>query len=73
MVHMLLHAVAFFLGSVGIYAAFKFHDESGIANLYSLHSWIGLGTICLYGMQVMRKNPCLTDIANYLQRILFPF
>jgi hypothetical protein len=22
-----------------------------------LHSWIGLGTICLYGMQVMRKNP----------------
>ncbi|CAN6317924.1 unnamed protein product [Urochloa humidicola] len=51
MVHMLLHALALFLGSVGIYAAFKFHNESGIANLYSLHSWIGLGTICLYGIQ----------------------
>ncbi|ONM05256.1 Transmembrane ascorbate ferrireductase 1 [Zea mays] len=42
MVHMLLHAVALFLGSVGIYAAFKFHNESGIDNLYSsageLHS-----------------------------------
>ncbi|KAG8084208.1 hypothetical protein GUJ93_ZPchr0010g10833 [Zizania palustris] len=36
---------------VGIYAAFKFHNESGIANLYSLHSWVGLGTICLYGIQ----------------------
>ncbi|XP_020402527.1 probable ascorbate-specific transmembrane electron transporter 1 isoform X2 [Zea mays] len=51
MVHMLLHAVALFLGSVGIYAAFKFHNESGIDNLYSLHSWVGLGTICLYGIQ----------------------
>ncbi|KAG2548013.1 hypothetical protein PVAP13_9KG147525 [Panicum virgatum] len=51
MAHMVLHAVALFLGSVGIYAAFKFHNESGIANLYSLHSWVGLGTICLYGIQ----------------------
>lgn len=51
MVHMLLHAVALFLGSVGIYAAFKFHNESGIDNLYSLHSWVGLGTICLYSIQ----------------------
>ncbi|KAF0928850.1 hypothetical protein E2562_010708 [Oryza meyeriana var. granulata] len=51
MVHLLLHAIALFLGSIGIYAAFKFHNESGIANLYSLHSWVGLGTICLYGVQ----------------------
>nr|CAB3499210.1 unnamed protein product [Digitaria exilis] len=48
MVHMLLHSVALFLGSVGIYAAFKFHNESGVDNLYSLHSWVGLGTISLY-------------------------
>uniref|UniRef100_A0A0D9XL98 Cytochrome b561 domain-containing protein n=1 Tax=Leersia perrieri TaxID=77586 RepID=A0A0D9XL98_9ORYZ len=51
MIHLLLHAVALLLGSIGIYAAFKFHNESGIANLYSLHSWVGLGTICLYGLQ----------------------
>lgn len=57
MVHMLLHAVALFLGSVGIYAAFKFHNESGIDNLYSLHSWVGLGTICLYSIQVRHTNP----------------
>ncbi|KAK3156861.1 hypothetical protein QOZ80_2AG0112940 [Eleusine coracana subsp. coracana] len=51
MVHMILHASALFLGLVRIYAAFKFHNESGIDNLYSLHSWVGLGTICLYGIQ----------------------
>ncbi|VAH16929.1 unnamed protein product [Triticum turgidum subsp. durum] len=50
-VHLILHAVALFLGSFGVYAAFKFHNESGIANLYSLHSWVGLGTIILYGLQ----------------------
>ncbi|XP_010940462.1 probable ascorbate-specific transmembrane electron transporter 1 [Elaeis guineensis] len=50
-IHLILQAIAIVLGAVGIYAAFKYHNESGIANLYSLHSWIGLGTICLYGIQ----------------------
>ncbi|KAF6148689.1 hypothetical protein GIB67_003780 [Kingdonia uniflora] len=51
LIHLILHGIALVLGIVGIYAAFKFHNESGIANLYSLHSWIGLGTISLYGIQ----------------------
>uniref|UniRef100_A0A1D1YHK6 Putative ascorbate-specific transmembrane electron transporter 1 n=1 Tax=Anthurium amnicola TaxID=1678845 RepID=A0A1D1YHK6_9ARAE len=51
LIHLILHAIAVVLGAVGIYAAFKFHNESGIVNLYSLHSWVGLGTICLYGIQ----------------------
>lgn len=51
LIHLVLHAIALVLGAVGIYAAFKFHNESGIANLYSLHSWVGLGTICLFGLQ----------------------
>ncbi|KAL6911726.1 hypothetical protein ACP4OV_000531 [Aristida adscensionis] len=50
-IHLILHAIALVLGAVGIYCAFKFHNESGIANLYSLHSWLGIGTICLYGIQ----------------------
>lgn len=62
LIHLILHAIAVVLGAVGIYAAFKFHNESGIANLYSLHSWLGLGTICLYGLQVNnhieRMNIC---------------
>ncbi|OAY84065.1 putative ascorbate-specific transmembrane electron transporter 1 [Ananas comosus] len=51
LVHLVLHAIALVLGAFGIYCAFKFHNESGIVNLYSLHSWLGLGTICLYGVQ----------------------
>ncbi|KAG8065439.1 hypothetical protein GUJ93_ZPchr0004g38160 [Zizania palustris] len=51
LIHLILHAIAIVLGAVGIYCAFKFHKESGIANLYSLHSWLGIGTISLYGIQ----------------------
>ncbi|XP_010255441.1 PREDICTED: probable ascorbate-specific transmembrane electron transporter 1 [Nelumbo nucifera] len=51
LIHLILHLFALILGIVGIYAAFKYHNESNIANLYSLHSWIGIGTICLYGIQ----------------------
>jgi cytochrome b-561 len=52
LIHLGLHAIALILGSVGIAAAFKNHNESGIANLYSLHSWLGIGVISLYGIQV---------------------
>ncbi|KAI4351758.1 hypothetical protein L6164_006080 [Bauhinia variegata] len=51
LIHLLLHAVALVLGIIGIYAAFKYHNESGIANLYSFHSWLGIGVIVLYGIQ----------------------
>ncbi|KAM0888016.1 hypothetical protein ACQ4PT_028615 [Festuca glaucescens] len=51
LIHLILHSIALVLGVVGIYCAFKFHNESGIANLYSLHSWLGIGTISLYGIQ----------------------
>ncbi|TKY45168.1 Transmembrane ascorbate ferrireductase 1 [Spatholobus suberectus] len=51
LIHLVLHAVALILGIIGIYTAFKFHNESGIDNLYSLHSWLGIGVIVLYGIQ----------------------
>lgn len=51
LVHLVLHAIALILGIIGIYMAFKNHNESGLANLYSLHSWIGIGVISLYGIQ----------------------
>lgn len=50
-VHLVLHAIAIILGCVGIAAAFKNHNESNIANLYSLHSWLGITIISLYGIQ----------------------
>lgn len=51
LIHLILHAIALALGIWGICAAFKNHNESGIPNLYSLHSWIGIGVISLYGFQ----------------------
>ncbi|XP_042035919.1 transmembrane ascorbate ferrireductase 1-like [Salvia splendens] len=51
LIHLVLHAIALILGIIGIYTAFKFHNESNIANLYSLHSWLGIGVIVLYGIQ----------------------
>ncbi|CAL5367250.1 unnamed protein product [Camellia sinensis] len=51
LIHLVLHAIALILGIIGVYAAFKYHNESSIANLYSLHSWLGIGIISLYGIQ----------------------
>ncbi|XXG81786.1 hypothetical protein AAC387_Pa09g2356 [Persea americana] len=50
-IHMILHLIAITLGIIGIYAVFKFHNESGISNMNSLHSWLGIITFCLYGLQ----------------------
>lgn len=51
LIHLVLHAIALILGIIGVYAAFKYHNESSIANLYSLHSWLGIVIIVLYGVQ----------------------
>lgn len=68
--HLILHAIAIVLGAVGIYCAFKFHNESGIANLYSLHSWLGIGAISLYGIQVTQTGRChglhMEDLQSFL-------
>lgn len=54
--HMLLHLIAICLGIVGIKAVFKYHEMSNnLENVYSLHSWIGIGTFSLFCLQV--NNP----------------
>ncbi|KAM3327737.1 putative transmembrane ascorbate ferrireductase 3 [Capsicum galapagoense] len=49
--HFLLHLGAIILGIVGIHAAFKYHYRRDLRNMYSFHSWIGIGTFCLYILQ----------------------
>ncbi|KAJ9554041.1 hypothetical protein OSB04_018086 [Centaurea solstitialis] len=50
--HLILHLIALVAGIIGVYAVFKFHNEIYLPNMYTLHSWIGLSTICLFGLQV---------------------
>ena len=63
--HLILHAIATVLGAFGIYCAFKFHNDSGIANLYSLHSWLGIGTISLYAIQVTKAPAASVSRKNF--------
>jgi hypothetical protein len=65
--HLILHAIATVLGAFAIYCVFKYHNDSGIANLYSLHSWLGIGTISLYGIQVTHYTPAPPCFAKILQ------
>jgi cytochrome b-561 len=54
--HSIAWTVAALCAIVALLAVFKSHNDSNvsgkcIANLYSLHSWIGIGVICLYLLQ----------------------
>ncbi|KAL2528390.1 putative transmembrane ascorbate ferrireductase 2 [Forsythia ovata] len=50
-VHLSLQFLAFFLSIIGVWAALKFHNDKGIDNFYSLHSWLGLACLFLFGIQ----------------------
>ncbi|PIA39609.1 hypothetical protein AQUCO_02600216v1 [Aquilegia coerulea] len=50
-VHLMLQFLAFCLSVIGVWAAIKFHNEKGIDNFYSLHSWLGLACLFLFGIQ----------------------
>ncbi|GAB2288826.1 hypothetical protein Dimus_023137 [Dionaea muscipula] len=50
-VHLVLQCLAFCLALIGVWAALKFHIDKGIDNFYSLHSWLGLVSLFLFGIQ----------------------
>ncbi|KAF5443005.1 hypothetical protein F2P56_035602 [Juglans regia] len=51
-IHMIFHLIALCLGIVGIKAVFKFHEMiNNSPDVYSLHSWIGIGTFSLFCLQ----------------------
>jgi cytochrome b-561 len=52
LVHLTLQFLAFCLSLIGFWAALKFHNDKGIDNFYSLHSWLGLACLFLFSIQV---------------------
>ncbi|GER31917.1 cytochrome B561 family protein [Striga asiatica] len=67
LVHLCLQGVALSCGFFGIWT--KFHGEDGIvANFFSLHSWMGLVCIAMFGAQVSSNSfadstPCFVLVA----------
>lgn len=45
-VHLLLHFVALVVGVLGTYVIFKFHNEIGHWDMFSLDSWPGIIHLC---------------------------
>ena len=72
-VHLCLQGVALGSGVFGIWT--KFHGEDGIvANFYSLHSWMGLICICLFGAQVLFFNPsCFLELILVFRKVPLTF
>ncbi|KAG8505694.1 Cytochrome b ascorbate-dependent protein 3, partial [Galemys pyrenaicus] len=51
LLHAALHLAAFTLTVLGLFAVFQFHQHGNIANLYSLHSWLGITAVFLFACQ----------------------
>lgn len=51
LVHLSLQFLAFMFSIVGLWAAWKFHKDRSIDHFYSLHSWLGLFCLFLFGIQ----------------------
>ncbi|KAF5774833.1 putative ascorbate ferrireductase (transmembrane) [Helianthus annuus] len=51
LLHLTLQFSALVLGAIGLWVAWKFHNDRGIGNFYSLHSWLGLACLFLFAIQ----------------------
>ncbi|XP_054643586.1 plasma membrane ascorbate-dependent reductase CYBRD1 [Dunckerocampus dactyliophorus] len=52
-IHAGLNLVAFIFAVVSMVAVFDYHNAAKIPNMYSLHSWLGLTAVILYGVQLV--------------------
>ncbi|XP_074557684.1 transmembrane ascorbate ferrireductase 2-like [Curcuma longa] len=50
-VHLSIQFLGLCLGLIGAWAALKFHNDKGIDNFYSLHSWLGIACLLLFSVQ----------------------
>ncbi|XP_036401653.1 cytochrome b reductase 1 [Megalops cyprinoides] len=52
LIHAGLNILAFVFAAISLVAVFDFHNAANIPNMYSLHSWVGLSAVILYGLQI---------------------
>ncbi|CAL1295738.1 unnamed protein product [Larinioides sclopetarius] len=69
LLHTATMIVTFILAVISLKCVFDSHDYRlvPIPNLYSLHSWIGLGTVILFAFQFLVKQPGWATPPPYLK------
>lgn len=67
-IHAGLNLLAFVFAVIAMVAVFDFHNAANIPNMYSLHSWLGLTAVILYGLQVNRCNYLFVCFLKQLQQ-----
>jgi len=53
LIHGGMNLAAFLFSVLGLIAVFRFHNVKHIPNVYSLHSWLGIGSATLYACQLV--------------------
>lgn len=71
LVHLILHLLALISGILGIYAVFKFKNKPDQKDMVTLHSWLGIITISLFGLQVYNHNTYLEKLKVQISSYLF--
>ncbi|XP_027534384.1 DDB1- and CUL4-associated factor 17 isoform X5 [Neopelma chrysocephalum] len=73
-IHAGLNTIAMILAIVAMVAAFEYHNAQNIANMYSLHSWIGLTAVIFYSLQLFLGFAVflLPFAPVYLRAVLMP-
>ncbi|CAH1238261.1 CYB561 [Branchiostoma lanceolatum] len=70
--HAVLQVTALIFAIVALVATFDFHNANGIANMYSLHSWVGLTVVILFALQwVLGLSTYMLPFASRWIRTLF--
>ncbi|XP_033127301.1 cytochrome b reductase 1-like isoform X2 [Anneissia japonica] len=51
--HFILQLCAFICSIIALVAVFQFHNANQIPNMYSMHSWAGIATVVMFGLQLL--------------------
>nr|POF08409.1 putative ascorbate-specific transmembrane electron transporter 1 [Quercus suber] len=75
LVHLTLHLIALLLELLGVYAAFMFNHDFNVEEMLTLHSWLGIIAICLFGLQWVFAflTYCFPKAENLTRAMILPW